>query len=104
MDHPTPGEVRQAARRALLTFYALLVCIGLIVTLTRLPFGHPGITIAIALTIATVQAALVAGFLMQLIAERWMVFGLLALTGVFFLVLIFLILGSHVDHTSRYFS
>ncbi len=103
MDPRTPGEVRLATRRALLTFYALLVCIGLIVTLTRIPFGHPGITIAIALTIASVQAALVAGFLMQLVAERWMVFGLLALTGLFFLVLIFLILGAHADHTSRFF-
>ena len=104
MEHQSPKELRLAARRALLAFYGLLVCVALTVSLTRIPFGHPGVTIAIALIIAVVQACLLAGFLMQLVSERKMIVGVLALTGVLFAVLMVLISGSYADHTSRFFS
>lgn len=103
MEHQSPKELKLAARRALLAFYSLLVCIALVVSLTRIPFAHHGITIAIALSIAVVQAGLLAAFLMQILSERRMVIGVLALTGVLFAVLMVLISGAYADHTSRFF-
>ena len=54
-------------------------------------------TIALALFIASIKATLVALFYMHLISEKKMIYWTLALTGTFFIVLIFLPVGQHLD-------
>jgi cytochrome c oxidase subunit 4 len=48
-----------------------------------------GAAIALALTIAAIKGGLVAGFFMHLISERKLIYSVLALTVLFFLVLLF---------------
>jgi cytochrome c oxidase subunit 4 len=47
------------------------------------------LAVAVALTIATFKASLVAGFFMHLISERKLIYGVLILTVAFFLALMF---------------
>jgi len=54
-------------------------------------------TIAVALFIASIKATLVALFFMHLISEKKMIYWTLALTATFFLVLIFMPVGQHLD-------
>ena len=104
MKETNPVEIKLAARRAVLAFCALLVCVLLAVGLTRIPFGHHSVNVVIALTIAVLQAGLLTGFLMHIVSERKMVFGVLALTGLMFVVLMALIIGAYANHTSKFFS
>ena len=53
--------------------------------------------IAVALIVATVKASLVALFFMHLISERSAIYYLLSLTGLFFLLLMYLPSGWHHD-------
>ncbi len=103
MDHDNPAEMRLAIRKCVWAFVAILIGTVMTVTASQIRLGHPGVNIAVAMAISVLQASLVAGFLMQLISERRMIFGLLALTGVFFVVLFVLVIGSYADHTSLLF-
>ena len=103
MSEKTGPELKLAVRRTLYVFVGLLLCITLMVVASQLNLGHHTLNIVLALGIAAVQASLVAGYLMQLISERKMVLGILALTAVLFLGLILLIIESYADHTSAFF-
>ena len=90
-------DFRHHVRRYLYIFYALLFGTLITVGASYIPFGNHAINIAVALAIACGKAFLVAGFFMHLISERKMVYGLLALTGFFFLGLVFLTLSAYGD-------
>lgn len=57
--------------------------------------------VILALIIAVVKGSMVAGFFMHLISERRWIYWVLALTVVFFLVLIFLPLGALKDQQGK---
>jgi cytochrome c oxidase subunit IV len=65
---------------------------------------HIGIILGIivALIIATVKGTLVAGYFMHLFSERRMIYGVLALTAVFIVVMIGLLLFSTGDQQGRH--
>ena len=76
-------------RPYLFVFGALLVLTVVTVTVSYLHLP-PGPAIALGLAIATVKAALVAAFFMHLKGERAIIYGALAIT-VFFLIVLFVL-------------
>ena len=65
---------------------------------------HLGIILGIivAIMIATIKGTLVAGYFMYLFAERRLVYGILALTAVFIVVMIGLLLFSYGDQQGHH--
>jgi cytochrome c oxidase subunit IV len=78
-------------------FIALLVGTLLTVAVSYVHFGHAG-NITVALIIAVVKAALVAGFFMHLVSEKRSIYTVLGFTAFFFLGLMFLTVWSMQDH------
>jgi cytochrome c oxidase subunit 4 len=86
-------------RAAIGVFVALLVLTAVTVGASYIHLGHEG-NIVLALIIAAIKAGLVAAIFMHLIAEKRMVFRVLAFTVIFFAGLFLLILftfGNAVD-------
>ena len=79
----SPGEVH-SVRGYIFVFIALLAGTILTVWASFIQFGSREINIAVALTIASVKAFLVAGYFMHLIYERKMIYLVLGFTVVFF--------------------
>ncbi len=97
-DH-APGhghghDVSKEVRKYLIVFGALLIGTLLTVWASFIDFGGASINIIVALVIATIKAALVAGFFMHLIDERKMIYGVLGATVFFFIGLMYLTLWS----------
>ena len=88
--------IRRQTRTYVLVFAALAVLTVVTVAASRLQLG-PGMTIAVALLIAVVKGSLVAGYFMHLLDERRVIYWLLALTVVFFIVLMTIPLGTEGD-------
>jgi cytochrome c oxidase subunit 4 len=84
-------------RRYIFVFFALIIGTGLTVWASFIPFPSREINIAVALTIASTKAFLVAGFFMHLISERKMIYAILSFTAFFFVGLMFLTLWSFSD-------
>lgn len=92
--HNSPEHIKAETRVYLLVFASLAV-------LTVMTFGvvywvhvPEKWAIAVALTIASIKAFLVAGFFMHLMSEKRLIYSVLALTVVFFIVLLLLPLGT----------
>ena len=104
----TPVEPRAApapessARRHKLILAALVACTLVMVTLALLPLGT-GLKVGLVLTVATLEAGLVAGVLMHLVEERKLIVSILVLTGIFFVGLLLLPILSEVDHARHFF-
>ncbi|HEX5758098.1 MAG TPA: cytochrome C oxidase subunit IV family protein [Thermoanaerobaculia bacterium] len=88
--------IRRQTRTYVMVFAALAVLTVVTVAASRLDL-NPGMTIAVALLIAAVKGSLVAGYFMHLIDERKAIYWLLALTVIFFILLMFLPLGDAAD-------
>ena len=90
-------DVRKDIKRYWIIGFALLI--GTIVTVGMYYVHIPSVpaTIAIALFIATVKGALVAGFFMHLISERKAVYAVLLATVFFFASMMYLILWHRAD-------
>jgi cytochrome c oxidase subunit 4 len=81
-------------------FVALLVATVLTVAVSFVHFGHEDShvgNVTVALVIAVMKAALVAGFFMHLFSERRSIYTMLAATGVFFVGLVALTVFSFYD-------
>ena len=87
-------DVSKSVRKYLLVFAALLI--GTIVTVLAsfIHFPTVKINIAVALFIATIKGALVAGYFMHLLDERKMIYSILGTTVFFFAGLMYLTLWS----------
>ncbi len=81
---------------------ALVACTAVMVTLALLPLGT-GLKVGLVLTVAGVEACLVAGVLMHLVEERMLILSILVLTGIFFVSLLALPILSEVDHARHFF-
>jgi len=103
MSDNSGSELQATARRHLLVFGALAVCTVLVVSSAFLPIENRLVRSAVTLSIASVEAFLVAAFLMHLISERRFIFSVVALTVVLFVVLLGLPIFSEVDHIHRLF-
>jgi len=78
-------------------FVALLAGTLLTVGISYVHFGHAG-NITVALVIAALKAALVAGFFMHLVSEKKSIYTVLGFTAFFFLGLLVLTVWSMQDH------
>ena len=94
-------HVRKDVIKYLLVFLALLVGTILTVGMYYVHIQSVATTIAIALFIATVKAALVAGFFMHLISERKAVYSILLATVFFFAAMMYLIVWNRADVPSN---
>src|SRR5262245_31791748 len=90
-------DVRKDVKKYLFVFAALLV--GTILTVGMYYVHIPSVatTIAVALFIATIKAALVAGFFMHLISERKAVYAVLLATVFFFAAMMYLIIWHRAE-------
>ena len=83
-------EVRKHVKVYLTVFAALSVLTVVTVGVSYLHIRSVAMTILIALFIATIKGSLVAGYFMHLVSEKQIIFWVLALTAVFFIVLMLL--------------
>jgi len=93
-DHNSPEHIRAETRVYLLVFAALGVLTAMTVGVVYLFHVPERWAIGVALAIATIKGFLVAGFFMHLMSEKRLIYSVLALTVVFFIVLILLPLGT----------
>jgi cytochrome c oxidase subunit 4 len=94
-------DVKKDVKKYLVVFAALLI--GTILTVIMYYIHIPSlvITITVALFIATIKAALVAGFFMHLISERKAIYSVLLATAFFFAAMMYLILWHRADIPSH---
>lgn len=88
--------MRQYVATYVRVFGALLVLTVLTVAASRFHMAVP-IAIAVALVIAVLKGSLVAGFFMHLMAERYLIYAALILTGVLLAALLALPLLISLD-------
>lgn len=89
-------EIKKETRIYILVFVSLAALTLITVGVSYLHLSV-GAGIALALFIAGIKGSLVAAFFMHLISERKVIYAVLILTLVFFVGLLFLPLGGHVD-------
>ena len=98
-DHVTSdhaADIDRHVRVYITVFVALMVLTIVTVAVSR--FHLPvHIAVTVALLVATVKGALVACYFMHLISEKKLIYAVLALTAVFFLVLLALPVITHSD-------
>lgn len=82
-EHHDAAEIDRHVRVYLLVFAALMVLTIVTVAISYLELST-GPAVALALFVATIKGALVAGFFMHLISEKKLVVVILALTVFFF--------------------
>lgn len=101
---PESAERKPASRVTRHQYLLLTLAVGtlVMVTLSLLPIAT-GLKVGLVLTLALGEAVLVAGVLMHLFEERKLIYSVLALTGIFFVLLLLLPILSEVDHTHRFF-
>ena len=84
-DH---ADIDRTVRTYLIVFFSLMVLTVTTVAAWKYLDLGLGMTIAVALTIATIKASLVACYFMHLIAEKKLIYAVLLLTVAFFFVLL----------------
>ena len=82
-------DLKRDIKKYWLVFVALLVGTVLTVMMWKVHFDSLAVTITIALFIATIKAALVAGFFMHLISERKAIYAVLLATVFFFAAMMY---------------
>ena len=96
MGGHSPEEIRAETRTYVMVFVALAVLTVITVAVSYLDLST-GPAVVLALVIATVKGSLVACYFMHLIDEQRLIYAVLLLTFVFFLVLIFVPIGTFMD-------
>jgi len=95
--HSDQEAVRKSVRSYMTVFAMLMVFTVITVAVSRFHFAVP-VAIAIALIIAAMKGAMVAGVFMHLSHERQAIYGTLILTVLFFVVLMFIPIFTDMDH------
>jgi len=89
-------DIDKHVRIYITVFVSLMVLTIVTVAVSR--FHLPvHIAVTIALLVATIKGSLVACYFMHLISEKKLIYAVLALTGAFFLVLLFIPVLTHSD-------
>jgi cytochrome c oxidase subunit 4 len=89
-DNAHAHDVSKHVKIYVTVFVALLVGTAVTVGLNSVHFDSVAITVAIALFVAIIKAALVAGFFMHLISEKKAIYAVLAATVFFFAAMMYL--------------
>ena len=103
MGGHTAEEIKKETRTYIMVFVALAALTIITVSVSYLDLNR-GAAITLALLIAVVKGSLVAMFFMHLISEEKLIYGVLALTVVFFVALFLLPMGSYLDAVGELFS
>ncbi len=90
-------EIRKHVRVYLTVFAALSVLTVVTVAVSYLQIQSVALTVLIALFIASIKGGLVAGYFMHLVSEKQIIFWVLAVTVVFFIVLMLLPVFTDVE-------
>lgn len=98
MGGHSPEEIRAETRTYMMVFAALAVLTIVTVAISYLDLST-GPAVFLGLAVATVKGSLVAAYFMHLISERKVIYGILALTLVFFTVLMTVSMGNYVSRT-----
>lgn len=95
-EHHSAEDIKKHVRVYINVFVALM---ALTVVTVGISYLHLSVVPAIilALVVATIKGSLVASYFMHLVSEKKMIFATLILTGVFFIVLMFLPVLFHSD-------
>jgi cytochrome c oxidase subunit 4 len=91
-----PADIDKHVRVYITVFVALMVLTIVTVAISYLHLAVP-IAVTVALFVATVKGALVAGYFMHLVSEKKLIYAVLALTVVFFIALMALPVVTHSD-------
>lgn len=94
--HSDPEAVKKSVRSYMQVFAMLMVFTVITVAVSRIHFAVP-MAIGIALIIAMMKGAMVAGVFMHLSHERQAIYGTLIVTFVFFLVLMLIPIFTVMD-------
>jgi cytochrome c oxidase subunit 4 len=97
MSEHSIEEMRKHVKVYIMVFLSLLILTGITVAVSYLHLPVH-LAVIVALIVATVKGSLVALYFMHLISEKKMIYFTLVLTGVFFLVLMFLPVLTNSDH------
>ncbi len=89
-----PAEIDKHVRVYITVFVALMVLTIITVAVSYLDLSTP-MAVTVALFIATIKGALVAGYFMHLLSEKKLIIAVLALTVAFFVVLLALPVLTH---------
>ena len=89
-----PAEIDKHVRVYITVFVALMVLTIITVAISYLDLSIP-LAVTVALFVATVKGALVAGYFMHLLSEKKLIIAVLALTVAFFFVLLALPVLTH---------
>jgi cytochrome c oxidase subunit IV len=87
-------DIDKHVRVYITVFVALMVLTIITVAIARLHLPIP-IAVGVALLVATIKGALVAGYFMHLVSEKKLIYAVLALTVAFFAVLLALPVVTH---------
>jgi cytochrome c oxidase subunit 4 len=93
-DHA--ADIDKHVRVYITVFVALMVLTVVTVAIARIHLPVP-IAVAVALLVATIKGSLVACYFMHLISEKKLIIAVLALTAVFFAVLLALPVVTHSE-------
>jgi cytochrome c oxidase subunit 4 len=96
-DHSGHHDISKHVRLYIIVFVALLVGTVVTVGLNYLHFESLALTIGIALFVATIKGALVAGHFMHLTAEKKLIYIVLAFTVFFVIALMVLTIWAMGD-------
>ena len=89
-----PADIDKHVRVYITVFVALMALTIITVAVSYLDLSTP-MAVAVALFIATIKGALVAGYFMHLLSEKKLIIAVLSLTVVFFVVLLALPVLTH---------
>jgi cytochrome c oxidase subunit IV len=94
--HSDSAAVQKSVRSYITVFVMLMIFTLLTVAVSRFHFAVP-IAIAVALIIAATKGSMVGTVFMHLSHEKQAIYGTILLTFVFFFLLLFLPLLTHLD-------
>ncbi|HEX9656827.1 MAG TPA: cytochrome C oxidase subunit IV family protein [Bacteroidota bacterium] len=96
MDVSSPEAIKKQVRSYVMVFVALM---GLTIVTVAVSTFHLSVVAAVtvALIVATIKASLVAGVFMHLISEKKLIYATLALTAIFFIMLMILPTSHQLD-------
>jgi cytochrome c oxidase subunit IV len=94
--HSDSAAVQKSVRSYITVFVMLMIFTVITVAVSRFHFAVP-IAIAIALIIAATKGSMVGTVFMHLSHEKQAIYGTILLTFVFFFLLLFLPLLTHLD-------
>ena len=100
MDDKHAHDIKKHLKVYIGVFVALLVGTIITVAVSRVNLGHAG-NISLALVIAVLKAALVAGFFMHLVSEKKPIYTILVFTAFFFVGLMALTIWAMNDNPEQ---